>query len=109
MKATYGFRATMTAHPGKGDELVDLLLSATRGTGPATHPDCVLYVVGRSASDRDMVHVSEGWTTKEAHAANFASQEAQAFLARLVPLVMGDARYQDEVPVGGKLLGGGAR
>ena len=39
MKATYGFRATMTAHPGKGDELVGLLLSATRGTGPATHPD----------------------------------------------------------------------
>jgi hypothetical protein len=41
--------------------------------------------------------------------ANFASQEAQAFLAKLVPLVMGDARYQDEVPVGGKLHGGGAR
>ncbi len=29
MKATYGFRATMTARPGKGDELIDLLLSAT--------------------------------------------------------------------------------
>jgi len=24
MKATYGFRATMTAHPRKGDELIDL-------------------------------------------------------------------------------------
>ena len=28
MKATYGFRATMTARPGMGDELIDLLLSA---------------------------------------------------------------------------------
>jgi hypothetical protein len=34
MKATYGFRATMTARPGKGDELIDLLLSATtEGSG----------------------------------------------------------------------------
>jgi len=23
MRATYGFRASLTAHPGKGDELVD--------------------------------------------------------------------------------------
>jgi len=35
VKATYGFRATMKARPGKGDELVALLLPATTGSGPA--------------------------------------------------------------------------
>ena len=107
MKATYGFRATMTALPGRGDELAGLLLSAASGTGPATHEHCVVYLVGRSASHQDVVHVTEGWTTKEAHAANFASPRAQAFLAELALLVTGEAQYQDEVPVGGKLNAGG--
>jgi len=106
MKATHGFRATMTAHPGKGDELVALLLSATSGTGPAMSESCVLYLVGRSASNQDVVHVTEGWTTKEAHAENFASQQAKAFLAKIAPLVTGEAQYQDEVPVGGTFRGG---
>ncbi|WIG92917.1 hypothetical protein [Myxococcus sp. SDU36] len=64
MKATYGFRAPMTALPGRGDELAALLLTATSGTGP----------------------------------------RAQALLA---PLVTGETRHQDEVPLGGKLNVGG--
>ena len=109
MKATYGFRATMKARPGKGDELVDLLLTATTGSGPATNESCVLYLVGRSATDPDVVHVTEGWSTKEAHAANFASEAAKAFVAKLAPLVTEHAEYQDEVPVGGKLHAGATR
>jgi quinol monooxygenase YgiN len=109
MKATYGFRATMTARPGKGDELIDLLLSVTSGARPALSEHCVLYLVGRSASDRDVVHVTEGWTTREAHAENFASAQARAFLAKIAPLVEDGTQYQDEVPVGGRLLDGGAR
>jgi quinol monooxygenase YgiN len=109
MKATYGFRATMKARPGKGDELIDLLLTATTGAGPATNENCVIYLVGRSASDPDLVHVTEGWTTKEAHTANFASEAAKAFVAKLAPLVTEHAAYQDEVPVGGKFNAGAAR
>ena len=101
MNATYGFRATMTARPGKGDELVALLLTA------ATDEACLLYLVGRSASNRDVVHVTEGWISREAHAANFASERAKAFVARIAPLVVGQGEYQDEVPVGGKFRLGG--
>jgi len=100
MKATYGFRATMTARPGKGDALVDLLLSAmTEGSGAST--DCLVYLVGQSAANRDVVHVTEGWTTREAHAENFASDKAKAFVARIAPLLGDEPQYQDEVPVGG--------
>jgi quinol monooxygenase YgiN len=91
----------MTARSGKGDELVALLLTA------ATDEACLLYLVGRSASNRDVVHVTEGWTSKEAHAANFASERAKAFIAKIAPLVAGQGEYQDEVPVGGKFRLGG--
>ena len=101
VKATYGFRATMTARPGKGDELINLLLSATAdGSGASEH--CVLYLVGRSAGNRDVVHVTEGWTTREAHADNFATDQAKAFVARIAPLLADEPQFQDEVPVGGK-------
>jgi quinol monooxygenase YgiN len=109
MKATYGFRATMKARPAKGDELVTLLLTATTGSGPATNENCVLYLVGRSASDPDLVHVTEGWTTKEAHTENFASEAAKALVAKLGPLVTEQVAYQDEVPVGGKFNAGAMR
>jgi len=99
MNATYGFRATIPAHKGKGDELVALLLTAQ----PSEH--CVLYLVGRSAGDPDTVHVTEGWTSKDAHAANFASERAKELVARIAPLVREGSRYEDEVPVGGSAQG----
>ena len=99
MQATYGFRATIPALPGKGDALVALLLTAQ----PSEH--CVLYLVGRSASDPDTVFVTEGWTSKDAHATNFASERAKAFVAKIAPLVREGSRYEDEVPVGGSARG----
>ncbi len=107
--ATFGFRATMTARAGEGDALVELLLGATTGTGPATNPKCVLYLVERSPSDRDVVHVTEGWTSKAAHAANFARAESQALVARLAGMVVGEARYEDVVTAGGHVQVGGGR
>lgn len=102
MKATYGFRATMNAHPGKGDELAELLLGAVKDNGPAANPNCVFFVVTRSANHRDVVHLTEGWTSKEAHAENFASEQSRAFTAKLATLVGEGTQYTDEVPAGGK-------
>jgi len=105
MEATYGFRATLTAHPGKGDELVRVLLTATKGAGPATGENCVAFIVARSATRKDLVYVTEGWTTKENHAEMFATENARSLTAKIAPLVS-DAQYQDEVPVGGLLRNG---
>ncbi|MET7427068.1 antibiotic biosynthesis monooxygenase [Dactylosporangium sp. NPDC005555] len=98
MNARHGFHATMTAQPGKGDELVEFLLNA-----PSLHnDDCVVFLVGRSAGDPDTVFVTEGWTSQEAHSRFFATEEAQALVAKLQPLLAGESAYLDEVPVGGK-------
>jgi quinol monooxygenase YgiN len=98
MSVTHGFHATMTAQPGKGDELVAFLLNAPS----LPNEDCVVFLVGRSASDPDTVFVTEGWTSQEAHSRFFATEEAQALVATLQPLLAGESQYIDEVPVGGK-------
>lgn len=102
MKPTYGFRATMNARPGQGDALVETLLTAVAPGGPACNPNCLFFVVTRSLAQRDVVHVTEGWTSKEAHAENFASESSRAFMAKLGALVGDGAQYGDDLPVGGK-------
>lgn len=98
MSIAYGFHATMTALPGKADEVVETLL----GAPSLPNADCVVFLVSRSAGNPDLVHVTEGWTTEEAHAKFFASSEAQEFTAKVQALVTGDSQYSDELPVGGK-------
>ncbi|MGW6933235.1 putative quinol monooxygenase [Lentzea sp. NPDC054927] len=98
MSVEHGFHATMTARPGKGDEVVELLLNA-----PSLKNDtCVVFLVGRSAGNPDIIYVTEGWTTAEAHSTFFASEPAQALVANLQTLLVGESTYADEVPVGGK-------
>jgi quinol monooxygenase YgiN len=98
MTVSHGFHATMTARPGKGDDVVKLLLNAPS----LSHVDCVVFLVGRSSTDPDTVHVTEGWTSEQAHRTFFATEPAQALVAALEPLLAGESRYTDEVPVGGK-------
>ena len=98
MSVGHGFHATMTAQPGRGDELIDFLLASPS----LDNDDCVVFLVGRSAADRDVVHVTEGWTSVEAHDAFFATEAAQSLVAKLQALVAGEPGYSDEVPIGGK-------
>lgn len=98
MSVEHGFHATLTARPGKGDEVVEFLLDAPS----LTNDDCVVFLVGRSAADPDVVYVTEGWTTADAHNTFFASEEAQKLVANLQTLLVGESKYLDEVPVGGK-------
>ncbi|GLY53245.1 antibiotic biosynthesis monooxygenase [Lentzea sp. NBRC 102530] len=98
MSVQHGFHATLTAKPGKGDEVVEFLLDAPS----LTNDDCVVFLVGRSTTNPDVVYVTEGWTTPEAHSAFFASDEAQALVANLQTLLDGESTYLDELPVGGK-------
>ncbi|MGI5505990.1 putative quinol monooxygenase [Lentzea sp. CA-135723] len=98
MIVQHGFHATLTARQGKGDEVVEFLLDAPS----LTNDDCVVFLVGRSTANPDVIYVTEGWTTAEAHRAFFASDEAQALVAKLGTLLDGESAYLDELPVGGK-------
>jgi quinol monooxygenase YgiN len=98
MSVNHGFHATLIARPGKGDELVEFLLDAPS----LSNEDCVVFLVSRSAGNRDTVYVTEGWTSEEAHGRFFTTEEAQALVAKLQPLLAGESQYIDAVPVGGK-------
>jgi quinol monooxygenase YgiN len=98
MTIGHGFHATMTAQPGKGDELVEFLLKSPS----LENADCVVFLVGRSAGNADVIHVTEGWTTVEAHDKFFVTEAAQALVAKLQTLLAGEPENSDEVPVGGK-------
>jgi quinol monooxygenase YgiN len=98
MIANHGFSTTVTARPGQADELVRLLLDAP--SLPAE--DCVVFLISRSASNPDLIHVVEGWTSQEAHSRFFASEPARALVASMEPLVADSSPYTDFVPVGGK-------
>ena len=102
MIATYGFNATLTARPGMGDRLVDLLLTGLNEGSPGASEHCIVYLVCRSASDPDVVHVTEGWTSEEDHHRIFAGEAAQDIVAQIDGLLAKESEYTDYVPVRGK-------
>ncbi|MFF7142880.1 MULTISPECIES: putative quinol monooxygenase [Streptomyces] len=102
MITKYGFNATLTAKPGMGDQLVDLLLTGLDEGSPGASEHCIVYLVSRSESDPDVVHVTEGWTSKEDHHRIFAGETAQAIVAQIDPLLAKESAYTDYVPVRGK-------
>jgi quinol monooxygenase YgiN len=99
---TYGFSATMTAQPGRGDELMKLVLSGLDAGNPASSELCLVYLVSRSASDPDVIHLIEGWTNEEDHHRLFAGEAAQKLVARFADVLGADSVYGDLIPAGGK-------
>lgn len=87
MNANYGFTCTMTAKPGMGDQLVELLLTGLDEGNPAASEWCVVYLVSRSATNPDVVTVQEGWTTEEDHHRIFAGEAAQAIAAQFADIL----------------------
>jgi quinol monooxygenase YgiN len=103
-RVTYGFTSTMTAQPGRGDDLIALLLSGLADGNPATSEYCLVYLVSRSATNPDVAHIVEGWTSEEDHHRVFATPAAQAIVAGFADLLAGEAESTDLTPVGGKAL-----
>jgi quinol monooxygenase YgiN len=102
MKITYGFNSTMTARPGMGDKLIELLLLGVNEGNPGSSEYCLVYLVSRSASDPDVAHITEGWTTGEDHHRIFDSPAAKTIVAQFRDLLASEPLYTDYVPVGGK-------
>jgi len=94
----------MTARAGLGDELIALVLSGLDEGNPAASEYCLVYLVSRSATNPDVIHLIEGWTSEEDHHRLFASEAAKALVARFSELLEGESSYGDLVPVGGKAV-----
>lgn len=93
----HGFHARMVARPGQGDALVALLFESP----VFGHPDCKVFMIGRSKTEPDVVFVTEGWLSEASHTAFSSTEEAKAYTARFGSLVA-EWTTSDEVPLGGK-------
>ena len=96
----YGLIGRIDAHPGRRDELIDILLEGTSGM-----PGCLLYVVSRDASEPDALWVTEVWARQEDHAASLALPTVQDAIGRGRPLIAGFTQRVELAPVGGHGLG----
>jgi quinol monooxygenase YgiN len=98
----YALFGKLQAHPGQGDALAGLLL----GSGGASMPGCLLYVINRSPEDPDALYVYEAWESKEAHGASLELEAVRTTIQLAMPLIAGFSDRVELLPVGGQGLPG---
>ena len=94
----FGMQVVMTALPGKGEELAELMLKASELVAPLK--GCFIYVVQLSTSEKDTVLITEVWASKEDHQASLTNPEIQELIGKARPLISGMA-HQAAQPLGG--------
>ena len=99
--STFGLYGKIIAKPGQRDALVAGLLEAAALMQHV--PGCVLYIVNVSASEQDVVWVTEIWRSASAHQASLTQEEIKALIKRTMPLIAGGERIEI-VPIAGKGL-----
>jgi quinol monooxygenase YgiN len=97
--AGFGMLGKLVTHPGRREELVEVLLDAAKQLGNVD--GCELYVISRDADDADALWVVEAWRDEAAHRASLDLPEVRAAIERGRPLI---ARFESGAklrPVGG--------
>lgn len=95
-----GRYAKATAKPGQGDALAQAMLEVADGLRDI--PGCELYVINRSATDPDVIWVTELWQSQAQLDAALASDGARARIPEVLELVAeGGFERIDLVPLGG--------
>jgi quinol monooxygenase YgiN len=94
----------LTAKPGQRQRVVEILLESGRLFDD--NPACLLYLVGESADEPDLIWVIDLWTSQEAHAEALKAPELGPFVQQAMPLLEGMPEQIEVHPAGGKGLPG---
>lgn len=92
----YGLIGKMTAHPGRRDQLVQILLDGVSGM-----PGCLSYVVANDPADPNLIWITEVWESKAAHAASLSLPSVRAAIGKGRTLIAGMSGVAETAPVGG--------
>lgn len=92
----FGLIGKITARPGERDALAAILVEGVSGM-----PGCLSYVVGRDATDPDVLWVSEAWDSEASHQASLTLPAVRDAIARGRPLIAGFQTVARTEPVGG--------
>lgn len=96
----YGLIGSFSAHPGKRDDLIALMIASTDDM-----PSCLSYVVARDPADPDKLWITEVWDSAESHKASLNIPAVAATIRQAMPLIAGFGDHIETVPVGGHGLG----
>lgn len=83
----FGMQAVLTAATGKGGELADVMLQASRTV--STLEGCELYVVQQSLTDESKILITEVWESKEAHQASLTNEKVRELIGKAKPIIVG--------------------
>jgi len=97
----FGMQAVLTAQPGKGTQLADLMLEASKLVSNVS--GCEIYIVQRAIADMDKILITEVWTDQAAHQASLTDPAVRELIGRARPLIAG-MEHQLAAPLGGKGL-----
>jgi quinol monooxygenase YgiN len=96
----YGLHGKLTATPGNGNKLADILLEAAQLV--STAKGCYLYLVSQDETTPDAVWVTEVWEQKEDHDASLQVAGVKELIAQAMPLLQGRPEKGQEL----QILGG---
>lgn len=95
----YGLIGSFSAHPGKRDDLIALMIASTDDM-----PGCLSYVVARDPADPDKLWITEVWDSAESHKASLAIPTVAATIKAAMPLIAGFGDHIETEPVGGMVV-----
>ena len=96
----YGLTGKFQAKEGKANELVFILLQASRFASKAK--GCNLYVVSQDNVDKTMISVYEVWDTKEDHDNALSMDGAKELMNKATPFIEGTPTANIFEVIGGK-------
>lgn len=96
----YFLHGKLTAVQGKGDQLSEILLKASKLVSDA--PGCHIYLIGKDENDQDTVWITEVWDSKEDHDNSLKLESVRALIAKALPLLDGPPQKGQEL----EILGG---
>jgi len=96
----YGLTGKFQAKEGKANELVFILLQASRFASKTK--GCNLYVVSQDNVDKTMISVYEVWDTKEDHDNAINMDGAKELMNKATPFIEGTPTTNTLEVIGGK-------
>lgn len=94
----YGYFGSMKTKSGHRDDVVAILLSGSDGLRAA---GCLVYAVGVSDTDPDLILVNEVWLSKSHHDQSLQLPETKAAIGQAMPMLTGAFTSQEMTVVGG--------
>ena len=96
----YGLISSMTAAPGRRDDLIAILTAAV-----SSMPGCRSYIVAKDSRDENTIWVTEVWDSKASHDASLTLPSVTKAISMARPMISAFGNQVVTTPVGGYGLG----